>query len=191
MPVFSTFRVFFFKVVIFFLVCRCKWVLDENGQPRPFSRADSDALIRDVIENMANDGLRTIGIAYKDVHLNSGDEVAANEEVGTLNERVMDLDPDGNEVEVDNWMESEKRVFGNLTLLGVAGIEDPVRDEVPEAIRKCQRAGITVRMVTGDNINTARSIAQKCGIIKPGDDFIVMEGPDFNQRVRDSGGKVS
>ena len=57
--------------------------------------------------------------------------------------------------------------------------------KVPEAIAKCQRAGITVRMVTGDNVNTARSIAIKCGIIRPGQDvFLVMEGPDFNRRVK-------
>ena len=40
-------------------------------------------------------------------------------------------------------------------------------------------------MVTGDNINTARAIATKCGIIRPGDGFLVMEGKEFNKRVRD------
>lgn len=71
------------------------------------------------------------------------------------------------------------------------GIEDPVRPEVPAAIRKCQRAGITVRMVTGDNVNTARSIAIKCGILKEGENFIVMEGKEFNLAVRDPrNGKV-
>jgi len=39
-------------------------------------------------------------------------------------------------------------------------------------------------MVTGDNVNTARSIALKCGILKPGDDFLVMEGKEFNVRIR-------
>ena len=45
-------------------------------------------------------------------------------------------------------------------------------------------------MVTGDNINTARSIAIKCGIISPGDNFLVLEGKEFNTRVRDSQGTV-
>jgi len=63
--------------------------------------------------------------------------------------------------------------------------------QVPEAITRCQKAGITVRMVTGDNVNTARSIAIKCGIISPSDDFLVMEGKEFNNRVRDSQGVVS
>ena len=60
-----------------------------------------------------------------------------------------------------------------------------MRPEVPASIKQCQRAGITVRMVTGDNINTARAIATKCGIIKPGDNFLVLEGKEFNKRIRD------
>lgn len=62
--------------------------------------------------------------------------------------------------------------------------------QVPEAIRKCQRAGITVRMVTGDNINTARAIAAKCGIIQPGEDFLCLEGKEFNRRIRNEKGEV-
>lgn len=63
--------------------------------------------------------------------------------------------------------------------------------QVPEAIRKCQRAGITVRMVTGDNIKTAGSIATKCGILKPGEDMLILEGKEFNARIRDANGEVS
>ena len=61
-----------------------------------------------------------------------------------------------------------------------------------ESIKKCQQAGITVRMVTGDNLQTARSIAEKCGIISKGDKSVcVIEGPNFRQRVRDNDGNVS
>jgi len=41
-------------------------------------------------------------------------------------------------------------------------------------------------MVTGDNVYTARSIATKCGILKPGEDFLVLEGREFNARIRES-----
>lgn len=44
--------------------------------------------------------------------------------------------------------------------------------------------------MTGDNVNTARSIALKCGILKPGDDFYVLEGSEFNKRIRDQNGDV-
>lgn len=62
--------------------------------------------------------------------------------------------------------------------------------QVPDAILKCQHAGITVRMVTGDNINTARAIATKCGILQPGDDFLCLEGKEFNRRIRNEKGEV-
>ena len=63
--------------------------------------------------------------------------------------------------------------------------------QVPEAIAKCKRAGITVRMVTGDNINTARAIATKCGIVTPGDDSLCLEGKEFNRLIRNEKGEVS
>ena len=80
----------------------------------------------------------------------------------------------------------------DLTMLIIVGIEDPVRDEVPSAIEMCNRAGICVRMVTGDNINTALAIAHKCGIL-PEDQrehYLYMEGPDFRNRVSDEDGNV-
>lgn len=45
-------------------------------------------------------------------------------------------------------------------------------------------------MVTGDNINTARAIAIKCGIIHPGEDFLCLEGKEFNRRIRNEKGEV-
>jgi P-type Ca2+ transporter type 2B len=58
---------------------------------------------------------------------------------------------------------------------------------VPDAIQKCQTSGVVVRMVTGDNINTATSIAAKCGIIAPGNDegYLILESKEFNRRIRD------
>ena len=70
------------------------------------------------------------------------------------------------------------------------GIEDPLRPEAPETIHACQKAGITVRMVTGDNINTARSIAIKCGILQSNSDFIILEGSEFNKQIRDQNGNA-
>lgn len=58
-------------------------------------------------------------------------------------------------------------------------MQDPVRKEVPEAVATCHRAGILVRMVTGDNIHTARHIARECGILTEGG--LALEGPDFRQ----------
>jgi len=56
----------------------------------------------------------------------------------------------------------------DLIFLCIMGIEDPLRAEVKAAVLKCQNAGILVRMVTGDNIETAKKIAEECGIYNPG-----------------------
>jgi len=66
----------------------------------------------------------------------------------------------------------------------VLGIKDIIRQEVPEAIRKCKIAGIKVRMVTGDNALTARAIALECGLIDESDPkSLVMEGVDFIHKI--------
>lgn len=70
-------------------------------------------------------------------------------------------------------------IFKQMILLGIVGIQDPLRDGVTLAVKKCQNAGVVVRMVTGDNINTAKAIASECGILNEGG--IVMEGPDFRK----------
>ncbi|KAA8593658.1 hypothetical protein FQN60_009774 [Etheostoma spectabile] len=141
---------------------KCSYILDTQGQPRIFKPKDRDEMVRKVIEPMACDGLRTICVAYRDFPADAGEP---------------------------NW-DNENDILNDLTCIVVVGIEDPVRPEVPEAITKCQRAGITVRMVTGDNINTARAIATKCGILLPGEDFLCMEGKEFNQQIRNDQGEV-
>jgi Ca2+-transporting ATPase len=56
-------------------------------------------------------------------------------------------------------------------------VQDPVRQEVPAAVATCIKAGIFVRMVTGDNVHTAKHIARECGILT--DDGIALEGSVF------------
>ncbi|XP_047666578.1 plasma membrane calcium-transporting ATPase 4 isoform X3 [Tachysurus fulvidraco] len=139
---------------------KCSYILDAAGQPRVFKSKDRDEMVQKVIEPMACEGLRTICVATREF---KGEE--------------------------PNW-DNEADILSDLTCICVVGIEDPVRPEVPEAIAKCQKAGITVRMVTGDNINTARAISTKCGILQPGEDFLCLEGKTFNQQIRNDKGEV-
>ncbi|KAM7006997.1 plasma membrane calcium-transporting ATPase 2 isoform 5-T11 [Tautogolabrus adspersus] len=140
---------------------KCSHILNEVGEPRVFRPRDKDEMVKKVIEPMACEGLRTICVGYRD----------------------FPGDPE------PKW-DDENAILSDLTAICVVGIEDPVRPEVPDAIMKCQRAGITVRMVTGDNINTARAIAIKCGIIHPGEDFLCIDGKEFNRRIRNEKGEV-
>ncbi|CAA6657525.1 unnamed protein product [Spirodela intermedia] len=67
-----------------------------------------------------------------------------------------------------------------FTCIGIVGIKDPVRPGVKESVAVCRSAGITVRMITGDNINTARAIARECGILTEGG--VTIEGPEFRRK---------
>jgi P-type Ca2+ transporter type 2C len=66
------------------------------------------------------------------------------------------------------------------TCVGIVGIKDPVRPGVRESVATCRSAGIMVRMVTGDNINTAKAIARECGILT--EDGVAIEGPEFREK---------
>lgn len=144
------------------IIKKCSTVMNEEAEVIPFGSTDRDNVVSNVIEPFADDALRTIGLAYR--HFSAEDAPS-------------------------DW-DDETAVISGLTLIGIVGIEDPVRPEVPKAIAQCQRAGITVRMVTGDNVATARSIATKCGILSPDSQYTVMDGKEFNQRIRDGNGVV-
>lgn len=60
----------------------------------------------------------------------------------------------------------ESDIKDNIIFLGIQAMIDPPREEVIDAIRTCQRAGIKVKMITGDNVKTAVNIAEKIGLNK-------------------------
>lgn len=90
----------------------------------------------------ANKAYRTLTLGYKEM---SRDEFDG-----------LDLeDPN-----VEDVLENE------LTLLAIFGIKDPLRPEIIESMEQCRTAGVNVRMVTGDNIDTARAIAYDANILE-------------------------
>eukprot|EP00826_Nyctotherus_ovalis_P064476 TRINITY_DN9459_c0_g1_i7.p1 TRINITY_DN9459_c0_g1~~TRINITY_DN9459_c0_g1_i7.p1 ORF type:complete len:633 (+),score=209.22 TRINITY_DN9459_c0_g1_i7:168-2066(+) len=95
-----------------------------------------------VIKKFSVLGYRTILLAFKEI---SAERFEASDYKSE--EQIVPLESD-------------------LTLLAILGIEDPLREGVKEAVQICQRAGITVRMITGDDIDYARSIGIKAGILK-------------------------
>ncbi|XP_068662451.1 putative calcium-transporting ATPase 11, plasma membrane-type [Aristolochia californica] len=81
---------------------------------------------------------------------------------------------------MDDSFDGDSFPTDEYTLIAIFGIKDPVRPGVREAVKTCLDAGIVVRMVTGDNINTAKAIAKECGILT--EDGVVIEGPDFQSK---------
>lgn len=93
-------------------------------------------------------------------------------------------------VEVPAYKEGEdlEKYVKDMIFLGVFAIKDPVRLDVPAAVRTAQRAGVVVRMVTGDNTQIGAAIAKECGIVNqdwtPSDDpDVVLDGAVFRQKV--------
>ncbi|RFU35330.1 hypothetical protein B7463_g961, partial [Scytalidium lignicola] len=121
--------------------------------------SDNRETINNLIDNYASRSLRTISMVYRDFERWPPKGVRTSE-------------GDRNEANFDD-------IFKQMVFLGVVGIQDPLREGVADAVRTCQRAGVVVRMVTGDNLNTAKAIATECGIYTPGG--IIMEGPVFRK----------
>ncbi|EOX91674.1 Calcium ATPase 2 isoform 3 [Theobroma cacao] len=108
-------------------------------------------------------------------HLNDTINQFANEALRTLCLAYMEL---------ENGFSPHNAIpVSGYTCIGIVGIKDPVRPGVKESVATCRSAGITVRMVTGDNINTAKAIARECGILT--DDGIAIEGPDFREKSQE------
>ncbi|KAG1551035.1 hypothetical protein G6F51_002092 [Rhizopus arrhizus] len=152
------------------LVKHCSQVLTLNGtqytdvnkddiKTRIMTAEDRDRMDR-IIQSYATRSLRTLGMAYRDFEQwppRKGHEKVVGDETEVPYEDLLADD--------------------GLVLIGIVGIEDPLRPGVKEAVKACQKAGVFIRMVTGDNVVTAKSIAKQCGIYTPGG--IVMEGPVF------------
>ncbi|KAI5018824.1 hypothetical protein ZWY2020_043712 [Hordeum vulgare] len=85
--------------------------------------------------------------------------------------------------DLDEFSEEQTIPENGYTLIVLFGIKDPVRPGVRDAVMTCMAAGITVRMVTGDNINTAKAIAKECGILT--EDGIAIEGRELHDKSSD------
>lgn len=123
---------------------------------------ESRNTLNGLIVSYAERSLRTIGLIYRDF-----DE--------WIPKKVRRDDSDSSQAVFED-------LFKEMTLLSIVGIQDPLREGVLEAVKACQGAGVVVRMVTGDNIITAKAIATDCGIYTQGG--IVMEGPEFRKLLK-------
>ena len=83
--------------------------------------------------------------------------------------------------DVDKAIEDNKIVADKLCFIGVAAIADPVRLDVPSAVKECVDAGISVKIVTGDTPGTAKEIARQIGLWKDAEDTErnIITGPEF------------
>ena len=111
-----------------------------------------------------NKAMRTLGLAYKEIPAGAEEDCAA--------------------------LVAE----GGMNFMGIFAISDPIRPDVPEAVKKCQSAGISVKIVTGDTPGTATEIARQIGLWQPGDsernritgvEFAALSDEEALERVMD------
>jgi len=125
------------------LIGRCDFICGPDGKTIPLD-IDTRHGVESIKNKWSSEGKRVILLARK--VLKAGTTTAT---IGTLDyeKQVTDLSTEG------------------LTLVGLVGIVDPPRDEIPAVVRILRRAGIRIFMVTGDFALTAQAIAQECGIV--------------------------
>ncbi|XP_054784018.1 calcium-transporting ATPase 9, plasma membrane-type-like isoform X1 [Prosopis cineraria] len=134
---------------------KCTQYIDSNGSLLCIE--EEKDFFKEVIEDMAARSLRCVAIAYRSYEL---DKVPSNEE------------------DLAQWSLPEDE----LVLLAIVGIKDPCRPGVKDAVAVCTAAGVKVRMVTGDNPQTAKAIALECGILASHLDAVepvIIEGKTF------------
>lgn len=100
-----------------------------------------------------------------------------NQAMRTLGFAYQILDESANEAP---YTEGRLNPDVDLTYIGIVAISDPVRKDVPAAVQSCMKAGISVKIVTGDTPGTAREIGRQIGIWKPEDtERNIITGPAF------------
>lgn len=163
-----------------------------NGKFRAYVKGASEILLAQcsvVVANPNEDDIRTVEITEEDRKMFLHTIASyAGQTLRTIGSSYRDF---------DNWPPPElgtheeltadefAKVHKDMTLVAIFGIKDPLRPQVIGAIKDCNRAGVYVRMVTGDNLLTGSAIAKECGIYKPEEGGIAMEGPEFRKLSED------
>lgn len=133
---------------------QCNMVMSPQGQRQPLT-AEQRRSHENVIHEMTSAGLRTLCLAV-------AEKPNADESLLTASAPPADV----------------------FTLVAIVGLAEPVRPEVPESLRTCRRAGLRVIMLTGDNLATATTIAQRCGLLQQ-EHQLRLEGPQLRTMTDD------
>jgi len=146
----------FYKGAAEAIVESCSTRVNEQDEVVPITEADREHILS-TLTSMTGTGLRTIAFGYAD---------------------YAELAKDADDQYVDPGGDVK------LTFFGVVGIKDPPRPGAGESVAICQRAGVVVRMVTGDHLETAKFIAREVNILTSESEHIAMEGKDFRRLIQ-------
>lgn len=144
----------------------CSSTFDNHGSVIPLTESDKKELVQNVITNgFAKKAFRTLLISYRDYSYDEYLHIKA----------------------ANNGFASEKdreALEKDMTVIAIYALMDPLREEIVDSAIKCRKAGINIRMVTGDNTDTARAIALNAGILTEEEakhEYAVMDGKTFRE----------
>ncbi|TFB05783.1 Calcium-transporting ATPase 2 [Trichoderma ghanense] len=141
--------------------------LTNCATPEPLDDSQRKS-ISDVVSRFGTQALRTLALSYRDLSQWPPPK-PQTDDTSTLSSDDVTL-PD---------------IHQGMTWIGVVGIQDPVRMGVAAAVQDCRMASVSVKMVTGDNLETAKAVGLACGILEPSspgeEQGLVMEGKKFRQ----------
>jgi Ca2+-transporting ATPase len=147
--------------------------IDDGGRLRVFVKGAPDVVLRRSTRVLGPDGEVPVDEARQAVE----DANHALAEQGMRVLAVADRDVDRAEWDrVDDQLDA----IDDLTLLALVGIVDPPRPEVADAIAEAHRAGIQVKMITGDHATTATAIGRQLGLSGPDRDVVALTGQDLD-----------
>ena len=144
-----------------------------DGPVRVYVKGAPDTIIEFCNRTLKGDAIEPLDNAERDAILNENTRMAS-EALRILAVAYETIDPD----DVERFKEELEFGRASLVLVGLMGMMDPARPEVPEAVRLCKRAGIRVVMATGDHQLTGEAIARQVGILE--EDDRVLTGNDLN-----------
>lgn len=175
----------------------CKFKLMEDNQ---LTIVDDNILndINENIDQLANQALRAISFAHRDFKncidwppmelvdeeekINeTSNNSSAESHVSSENNPNQEASP---HLLLTKSLPNDEDDNTGLILDGIIGIQDPLRAGVKDSVLHCQKAGVIVRLVTGDNLLTAKAIARNCCILDDesfNEPDVAMEGPDFRR----------
>ncbi|KAK1753752.1 hypothetical protein QBC47DRAFT_387062 [Echria macrotheca] len=160
-----------------------------NGKFRAYVKGASEILLAQctkVITNPESEDLATTDLTDEDREMLSETITSyAGQTLRTIGSSYRDFEswpPQELQGATELTAKEFNKVHKDMTLVAIYGIKDPLRPTVKDAIKDCQRAGVVVRMVTGDNLLTGKAIAKECGIYTPEKGGIAMEGPVFRRK---------
>ena len=143
-------------------------IRSRSGKLKRLTKSERSKILR-MVDNYTSDALRVMAIATKELK----SPVNADDQGIIPNSELHKLEKD-------------------YTIEGIVGIRDPIREDVYDAVKECQEAGVQIKIVTGDHISTANAIGKELGLIRGQKDKIMlgseidsMDDDELDQAISD------